>query len=114
MTSTDPSQASADRYVVIGNPVAHSRSPAIHAAFARQTGEAVQYDRLEAPLDGFADTVRQFLDAGLVDTLHVAVAPVELGAGSRLWDSPDDLLDRYHRDVVPSPSGVVHHLFWRD
>ncbi|SPA26656.1 Shikimate dehydrogenase [Cupriavidus taiwanensis] len=64
MTSTDPSQASADRYVVIGNPVAHSRSPAIHAAFARQTGEAVQYDRLEAPLDGFADTVRQFFADG--------------------------------------------------
>lgn len=65
-------------------------------------------------LGGGADTVRQFLDAGLVDTLHVAVAPIEIGAGSRLWTSPDDLLDRYHRDVVPSPSGVVHHLFWRD
>lgn len=58
--------AAVDRYVVVGNPVAHSRSPAIHAAFSRQTGEAVQYDRLEAPLDAFADTVRQFLaDGGL-------------------------------------------------
>ena len=57
-------QAQADRYVVIGNPVSHSRSPAIHAAFARQTGEAVQYDRLEAPLDGFADTVRRFFAEG--------------------------------------------------
>ncbi|HET7303039.1 MAG TPA: hypothetical protein VFJ12_00645 [Segeticoccus sp.] len=47
------------------------------------------------------------------DTLHVAVAPVELGAGSRLWNSPEELLYRYHRDVVPSPGGVVHHLFWR-
>lgn len=64
MTSTDSSQATSDRYVVIGNPVAHSRSPAIHAAFARQTGEAVQYDRLEAPLDGFADAVRQFFAEG--------------------------------------------------
>jgi len=64
MTSTDSSQATSDRYVVIGNPVAHSRSPAIHAAFARQTGEAVQYDRLAAPLDGFADTVRQFFAEG--------------------------------------------------
>ena len=50
----------------------------------------------------------------LIDTLHIAVAPMELGAGSRLWSSPDELLDRYHRDVVPSPSsGVVHHLYWR-
>jgi len=41
------------------------------------------------------------------------VAPVQLGGGSRLWESSDDLLDRFHRDVVPSPSGVTHHLFWR-
>lgn len=58
-------------------------------------------------------TVREFLDAGLVDTLHVAVAPVTLGSGLRLWDSPEQLLDRYHMEVVPSPSGVTHHLFWR-
>ncbi|TGD89233.1 deaminase [Mycolicibacterium sp. CH28] len=64
-------------------------------------------------LGGGAATIRQFLDAGLVDTLHVAVCPVELGSGSRLWESPDDLRDRFHVDVVPSPSGVVHHLFWR-
>lgn len=64
-------------------------------------------------LGGGASTVRQFLEAGLVDTLHVAVSPVEIGAGSRLWDSPDDLDDRFHHEVVPSPSGVVHHLFWR-
>ncbi|MDO9496022.1 MAG: dihydrofolate reductase family protein, partial [Nocardioides sp.] len=63
---------------------------------------------------GGADTVRQFMDAGLIDTLHFAVSPVELGAGSRLWGSPDELLDRYHRDIVPSArGGVVHHLFWR-
>ena len=63
-------------------------------------------DGKDVRLGGGADTVRQFLDAGLIDRLHVAVAPVELGAGSRLWDSPDELVDRYHRDVVPSPSGV--------
>ncbi|MCF6742695.1 deaminase [Blastococcus sp. KM273128] len=64
-------------------------------------------------LGGGATTVREFLDADLVDTLHVAVAPVELGSGSRLWHSPDELLDRFYREVVPSPSGVVHHLYWR-
>ncbi|MHA7135371.1 dihydrofolate reductase family protein [Oerskovia turbata] len=65
-------------------------------------------------LGGGAATIRQFLDADLVDALHVAVSPIELGAGSRLWESPDELLDRFHRDVVPSPGGdVVHHLFWR-
>jgi len=64
-------------------------------------------------LGGGVATVREFLDADLVDTLHVAVAPVELGRGERLWDSPDDLLDRFRHEAVPSPSGVTHHLFWR-
>ena len=64
-------------------------------------------------LGGGATIIRQFLDADLVDTLHVAVAPIELGAGTRLWESPDDLRDRYHVDVVPSSSGVTHHLYWR-
>lgn len=49
-----------DRYAVIGNPVAHSRSPQIHAAFARQTGQDIEYLRLLAPLDGFRATVAQF------------------------------------------------------
>ncbi|WP_324278185.1 dihydrofolate reductase family protein [Blastococcus brunescens] len=64
-------------------------------------------------LGGGATVIRQFLDADLVDTLHVAVAPVELGSGTRLWESPDELRDRFHVDVVPSASGVTHHLFWR-
>lgn len=64
-------------------------------------------------IGGGVSTVRQFLDADLVDTMHVAVAPVELGRGERLWGTPDDLLDRFHREVVPSPSGVTHLLYWR-
>jgi dihydrofolate reductase len=64
-------------------------------------------------IGGGATTIRAFLDADLIDTLHVAVAPVELGHGVPLWKSPDELLDRFHVDVVPSASGVTHHLFWR-
>ncbi|MFF3642731.1 dihydrofolate reductase family protein [Streptomyces sp. NPDC002564] len=64
-------------------------------------------------LGGGTTVVREFLAAGLVDTLHVAVSQVKLGSGVRLWESPEELLDRYHLDVVPSPSGVTHHLFWR-
>ncbi|MBE7419228.1 MAG: shikimate dehydrogenase [Ideonella sp.] len=44
----------------MGHPVAHSRSPFIHAAFARQTGEAIAYGRLECPPDGFEDRARAF------------------------------------------------------
>ena len=53
-----------DRYAVIGNPVAHSRSPEIHAAFALQTGDDIQYERLLAPVDGFTHTLRAFRDSG--------------------------------------------------
>jgi shikimate dehydrogenase len=54
------------RYAVIGNPVAHSKSPEIHARFAAQFGHAMQYEKLLAPLDGFAATVGQFmLEGGL-------------------------------------------------
>lgn len=52
------------RYAVIGHPVAHSKSPQIHAAFARQTGEDLVYERLLAPLDGFAATVGAFIASG--------------------------------------------------
>ena len=54
----------ADRYAVIGNPVAHSKSPWIHAEFARQTRQDMAYERIEAPLDGFARTVDEFRAAG--------------------------------------------------
>jgi shikimate dehydrogenase len=49
-----------DRYAVIGNPVAHSKSPLIHDAFARATGQRMRYERLLAPIDGFVATVRKF------------------------------------------------------
>jgi shikimate dehydrogenase len=53
-----------DRYVVIGNPIEHSKSPQIHAMFAAQTGQAMQYERLAAPLDGFANAVRELIAEG--------------------------------------------------
>lgn len=53
-----------DRYCVFGHPVAHSKSPAIHAAFARQTGHALEYEKRLAPLDGFAAAVHAFIAEG--------------------------------------------------
>jgi shikimate dehydrogenase len=53
-----------DRYAVIGNPIAHSKSPLIHTAFARETGQDLTYERLLAPLDGFAGTVARFAADG--------------------------------------------------
>lgn len=53
-----------DRYAVIGHPIAHSKSPAIHAAFAAQTEQDLSYEALLAPLDGFAAAVAQFRAQG--------------------------------------------------
>ena len=53
-----------DRYAVIGHPVAHSKSPWIHAEFARATGQDIEYQRIEAPLDGFARVAGEFRAAG--------------------------------------------------
>jgi shikimate dehydrogenase len=52
------------RYAVVGNPVAHSKSPAIHAAFARQTRQDLVYEAILAPVGGFAETVRRFRAEG--------------------------------------------------
>jgi shikimate dehydrogenase len=52
--------AGPERYAVLGNPVAHSRSPFIHAAFARQTGHNIHYGRVLCSMDGFEAAVRTF------------------------------------------------------
>jgi shikimate dehydrogenase len=53
-----------DRYAVIGNPVEHSLSPAIHAEFARANGQDIDYGRILAPLDGFRAAALAFFGAG--------------------------------------------------
>jgi shikimate dehydrogenase len=53
-----------DRYALIGHPVAHSKSPAIHAEFARATGQDLQYGLIEAPPDGFRPAVERFRASG--------------------------------------------------
>ncbi len=53
-----------DRYAVIGNPVAHSKSPLIHAAFAQETGQDLSYGRILGTPDGFEDEVRGFFAEG--------------------------------------------------
>jgi shikimate dehydrogenase len=56
--------SSADLYCVMGNPVAHSRSPAIHARFAELTAEHLVYERCLLPIDGFVQGVRDFIARG--------------------------------------------------
>ncbi len=53
-----------DHYCVLGNPVEHSKSPAIHARFAELTGQVMDYRKLLAPLDNFAQALQQWIDSG--------------------------------------------------
>ena len=53
-----------DDYVVVGNPIAHSKSPFIHTRFASDTAQALRYRALLAPLDGFAESVLGFRRTG--------------------------------------------------
>jgi shikimate dehydrogenase len=57
----DPGTA---RYGVVGNPIAHSMSPEIHSMFARQCKQALTYERLLAPIDGFEDFALALRDSG--------------------------------------------------
>ena len=58
------SLSATDLYCVMGHPVAHSKSPWIHARFAELTGQSLRYDKREIALDGFAAGVRAFVAEG--------------------------------------------------
>jgi shikimate dehydrogenase len=77
-----------DKYGVVGNPIAHSRSPEIHERFARQTRQKISYERIEAPLDGFEEKALALRDAGYRG-LNVTV-PFKLDAAKL----SDDLMPR--------------------
>ena len=53
-----------DKYAVVGNPVAHSKSPLIHAEFARETGEDISYVAIPAADDDFEAVVERFRTEG--------------------------------------------------
>lgn len=88
------------RFAVLGNPVAHSRSPDIHRAFAAQHGIEIDYQRIEVALDNFPGTVRHFFndDEGMglnvtvpfkAQAFEMARYPsdraVRAGAANTLW-----------------------------
>ena len=63
---------------------------------------------LDVRVGGGATIIRDFLTAGLIDTLHVVQVPMLLARGVRLWDDLEGLEERYAIEAVSSPSGVTH------
>lgn len=64
-------------------------------------------------IGGGPTVVRDFLRAGLVDRLHVAIAPIVLGRGIRLWDDLRGLEAGYAVMAETAPSGTLHLTFQR-
>ncbi len=64
-------------------------------------------------IGGGVTTIREFVAAGLVDRMHIAVVPILLGRGVRLWDGLEGLERDFDIESVTSPSGVTHVSFTR-
>ena len=119
-----PAAQPADRYVVVGHPIAHSKSPFIHARFAEQTHEPVVYEHLLAPLDRFVSTVREFVaqgGKGLNVTVpfkleahalaeHLSPRAAAAGAVNTLKVEPDGTLSGDNTDGVGLVRDIEHNL----
>lgn len=68
---------------------------------------------LDVRIGGGPSTVRQFLEADLIDHMHIAILPIVLGRGERLWDGLESVEDRFDAEAVGSPSGVTHLVLER-
>jgi len=87
-SATKVSDLVVSHYGVVGNPIGHSKSPEIHQMFARQTQQAISYERLEAPIDGFEDFALALRDKGYLG-LNVTI-PFKIDAAKLA----DDLTPR--------------------
>jgi dihydrofolate reductase len=93
-----------------GGTTFHLLSAPPHEALARATAVA---DGKDVRVGGGATVVREYLRAGLVDQLHVAIAPIILGSGIRLWDDLRGLESGYEVEAETAESGTVHLTFRR-
>ena len=70
-------------------------------------------DGKDVRIGGGVTVVREFLKAGLIDQLHVAIVPILLGRGIRLWDGLRELESGYAVKTETAPSGTIHLTFRR-
>lgn len=94
-----------------GGTTFHFRSDAIEDVLAEATDAA---GGLDVRVGGGIRTAREFLRAGLVDDLHVGIAPIVLGRGNRVWDDELRGLERTHAVTTEvAESGTIHLTFTR-
>jgi dihydrofolate reductase len=83
-------------------------SPAEALAQAREAAGAQ-----DVRIGGGVRTIREFLEAGLIDHMHIAVVPILLGRGQRLWDDLEGIERDFDIEATTAPSGVTHVMFTR-
>jgi dihydrofolate reductase len=83
-------------------------SPAEALAVAKEAARG-----LDVRIGGGPSTVREFLEADLIDYLDVVIVPIVIGRGERLWDGLERLEERYHVESLTMPSGATHVTFSR-
>jgi len=93
-----------------GGTTFHFRSTAIQDVLAEATEAA---GSLDVRVGGGVSTARDFLRAGLVDDLHVAIAPILLGRGHRVWDDLGGLELTHKVTTEVAQSGTIHVTFAR-
>ena len=99
-----------DSIEMTGGTTFHFLSATPHAVLERATAVAGGKD---VRVGGGATTVREFLKAGLVDQLHVAIAPIVLGRGVNLWSDLRGFEDGFLTTTEIAESGTIHLTFTR-
>ncbi len=93
-----------------GGTTFHFRSGAIEDVLTEATEAAGGQD---VRVGGGTSTAREFLRAGLVDDLHLTVAPIVLGRGNRFWDDLPSLDLTHTVTTQVAESGAIHVTFTR-
>jgi dihydrofolate reductase len=68
-------------------------------------------DGRDVRIGGGPSTVRQFLQADLIDFMHLVIVPIALGRGVSLLEGCNGIEDRFTIESITSPSGLVHQLW---
>lgn len=96
----------AGEHVTLAAPIFIDASPAEALEQARRAANGQ-----DVRLGGGPSTIRQFLQADLVDFMHLVTVPLVLGSGVSLWNGLAGMHERYDIEFVAAPSGQVHQ-FW--